>query len=138
MATLIPLVGKYGKNKYAIIDDNMAYLKKYTWRVTPAGYVYRAVWSKERQNNLSTYLHREIMNCPKNFMVDHLNGNILDNRKNNLKIVTMRENLLNRHCHDCGRLPEGLSRAYSIKVDGKTQYFNTINEAIIAKEKLWA
>ena len=61
MASLIKLVGKHGKGKFAIVDDDMTHLKKYIWRVTPAGYVYRAVYDKRTQNNTSIYLHREIM-----------------------------------------------------------------------------
>lgn len=41
-------------------------------------------------------LHRFILNCPDNMVVDHINHNGLDNRKCNLRIVTIRENTLNR------------------------------------------
>jgi len=41
------------------------------------------------------YLHREIMNCPKGKVVDHINGNTLDNRKCNLRIGTQRQNTQN-------------------------------------------
>lgn len=41
-------------------------------------------------------LHRWIMNCPKGLQVDHINRNTLDNRKSNLRIVTSRENNMNK------------------------------------------
>lgn len=41
-------------------------------------------------------LHRLIMSCPADKVVDHINGNPLDNRKCNLRICTHRENCLNR------------------------------------------
>ena len=44
----------------------------------------------------NTRLHRFIMNCPETKVIDHINHNGLDNRKCNLRIVTVRENTLNR------------------------------------------
>ena len=41
-------------------------------------------------------LHREIMNAPKGLLVDHKNGNALDNRKANLRLATHWQNSCNR------------------------------------------
>lgn len=41
-------------------------------------------------------LHRFITNCPKGMVVDHINGDTLDNRMRNLKITTQSENSKNR------------------------------------------
>ena len=40
-------------------------------------------------------LHRFIMNCPKDKVIDHINHNTLDNRKQNLKICSHFENQQN-------------------------------------------
>jgi hypothetical protein len=45
--------------------------------------------------NSSDQLHREIMNCPKGMVCDHINGDTLDNRKSNLRICTSIENCRN-------------------------------------------
>jgi hypothetical protein len=42
------------------------------------------------------YLHREITNVSKEKMVDHSNGDRLDNRKENLRVCTHQENQMNR------------------------------------------
>lgn len=48
------------------------------------------------KNSKQEYLHRVILDAPKDMYVDHINGNTLDNRKNNLRICTNRENVSNR------------------------------------------
>lgn len=45
------------------------------------------------------YLHRSIINCPPGMVVDHINGDINDNRKINLRICTVKENNNNKKIH---------------------------------------
>lgn len=48
------------------------------------------------RNSKKQLLHRYIMNCPDNMVVDHINHDTLDNRKCNLRICTFKENTNNR------------------------------------------
>lgn len=70
-----------------LIDlDDVDRVKQYKWRLNDNNYVIRD----------DMRLHRFIMNCPNDKVVDHINHNRLDNRKSNLRICTQRENIMNR------------------------------------------
>jgi len=87
-------------------------------------------------------MHRIINECPTDKMVDHINGNTLDNRKANLRNVTGKENQQNRSKGAQRNSKSGIRgvcwvgqrnkwRA-DIKVDGKRIYlglFDTKEEA---------
>lgn len=45
------------------------------------------------------YMHREILNAPKGSVVDHINGNGLDNRRENLRFVSTSGNMRNQARH---------------------------------------
>lgn len=47
-------------------------------------------------NGKMIYLHRFIINPPDKSLIDHINGNPLDNRKSNLRLATHAQNLYNR------------------------------------------
>jgi hypothetical protein len=48
-------------------------------------------------------MHRLINNCPDELTVDHIDGDGLNNRKNNLRNITIQKNLLNkRNCEMIG------------------------------------
>lgn len=82
---------------FTVIDkDDIEKVNKYTWHLDKKG-KQRYVIVNITYNRTTTkiYLHRFIMNCPKNMTVDHINHNGLDNRKNNLRICTNRENSIN-------------------------------------------
>lgn len=93
----IYLTGKRGIGKFAIVDD--AYyqvLCKYKWNLDRDGYAYNVSRSKENwRNYVYVSMSRLIMDCPKGLEVDHLNRIRLDNRSNNLRICSHKENMKN-------------------------------------------
>jgi hypothetical protein len=62
-------------------------------------YVHRRVYvrggTRDSQKYLTLILHRLVMNCPDGMVVDHINGDGLDNRKHNLRICTIAQNQKN-------------------------------------------
>jgi hypothetical protein len=64
-------------------------LIKYKWHQNHAGYAQGHV------NGISVRMHRYIMKCSAGKIVDHINGDKLDNRRENLRICTTQENSQN-------------------------------------------
>lgn len=83
---------------FAKVDsDDFEWLSKYTWRwIKPRNiyYVVTGIWIKKQ--SVHSRMHRFIMNANKGDIVDHVNGNGLDNRKKNLRIVTNAQNCQNQ------------------------------------------
>ena len=83
-----------GKKHAFIIDDNdYEKIKQYRWCKDPGGYIYGYEPPVKRNGNKTIMLSRLIMNAPKGMEVDHVNGKIFDNRKQNLRICSHRENI---------------------------------------------
>ena len=89
----IKLHGKRGKGKYMLIDeDDYDSVIKHRWWLMVRGDISTGI------NGKKIKLHRFIMNVtdPK-IQVDHLNGDRLDNRRENLRLVSNKTNARNRH-----------------------------------------
>lgn len=88
----IPLQGKHGEGKFAIVDDvDYEFLVKHKWFISG-----RYIRRTRKENGKDVLIHRVIANCPENMVVDHINGNWLDNRKENLRVCTQHQNSMNK------------------------------------------
>lgn len=75
-----------------IDQEDFEILQPHRWRLTKDGYLLTSD-PANRQSGL--YLHRLVMKAPKGIQVDHINGDKLDNRKQNLRLCTERQNKCN-------------------------------------------
>lgn len=65
-----------------------------SWRLKKSNAVWYVVASVREGRNVRTIrLHRFIMNCPSNMTVDHINGNAMENERENLEIVSLTTNV---------------------------------------------
>ena len=83
-------------NVYVLVDDDdFKELSKYKWYYHPTRHYQSAYINSQRVS-----LHRYIMTINnyniENLSIDHINGNVLDNRKDNLRICKHFENTKNR------------------------------------------
>jgi len=69
-------------------------MQGFTWVVSSHGYA--AGWGKVDGKRKHVYLHRIITGAQKGLVVDHINHDKLDNRRENLRVVTAKLNTQNR------------------------------------------
>ena len=81
-------------------DEDYEKVSKYHWYIRRRKYVSYARRIVIRKGvRYTEFMHRLIMDCPDDMIVDHINHNGLDNRKENLRICTQSDNKHNRVKH---------------------------------------
>lgn len=88
---------KLTQGKFALVDDDIfEYLNQWKWYYSK-GYACRTQRYGLRKENkhLTIAMHRIIMNVVEGKVIDHINRDTLDNRKENLRIGSQQQNTFN-------------------------------------------
>ena len=123
-------------NKAIVDDDDYEKVVAFgSWYENDGGYAIKK--TRIEGKNVSIRMHILVNNTPKGLHTDHINGNRLDNRKKNLRTVTLTMNAWNTRERKTGRkydLPRGVTYDYQRRkyVARRVVYkrFNTKEEAI--------
>ena len=129
-------------SKVALVDDeDYEVLCRFRWRAHVASgkwwYAARNAPHVTRSRGLIK-MHRVILDAPKGVMVDHINGDTLDNRRCNLRLCTPSQNSQNRHLTRSSSGLRGVTLTSSGRWQAQTHYakqtiylgvFDTADEA---------
>lgn len=118
--------------KYRILIDEGDYetVSKHKWWIKNERYIYTQLGRN------TIHLHRFVLNYSGELQVDHINHNTLDNRKSNLRIVTISQNNINKANIYSGVRPYKDKYRARIKLNGKEIHigiFKTLKEAMKAR-----
>jgi hypothetical protein len=134
---------KYGKQIVVIDDEDFEKVKNYKWYPN-RDHKRNNFYSVSSKQNKKIIMHRIIIDAKEGEIVDHINGDTLDNRKANLRICNHSQNTMN------SKKPiKGITSNYKgvsldqnkikyradIMHDGKHEYlglFETADQAAIA------
>lgn len=85
------MIYKVSNGKVIIDAEQASLLAGYRWFISPSGY---AVGS-HRENKSMTLMHRLMLGAVQSQLIDHVNGDKLDNRIKNLRFSNKEGNALN-------------------------------------------
>lgn len=119
---------RHGTKTVLMDSEDYDFLMQWNWsirfdrRVNAANNNYYAqrCYQDENGKTRTISMHRLLMNPPRGLVVDHINGNGLDNRRCNLRICTQSQNMMNSKPYGVTSKYKGV-QLYS-KVDPNKKY----------------
>jgi len=126
------------KNRFAIVDEqDYERLARFKWCVSCTGR--KKLYACRMVGRSVVRMHSEIMQAPKGMVVDHIDGNGLNNCRTNLRICTYSQNLCNRRKYAGATPYKGVfhrkdrDKYYAkIKFEGKDHYLGLYDDPIEA------
>lgn len=122
----------------AKIDPEMAeHLSQWNWCANPTK---SGFYAQRKESGKTVYLHRFVAEADDGEVVDHINGDTLDNRQMNLRVTSQSENMRNvssRRASASGFLgvyPRNGRFIARIKIDGRHEFIGTFDTAEQAAE----
>lgn len=121
---------------FALVDDDLfEVLSSYTWSMSGGEVGSRYAYTKGAK-----YMHRLVIGAAKGQCVDHINGNSLDNRRENLRVCTQQENRRNSrkrtpgasHFKGVMRVKNRDAWKAAIKYDNKVRYLGYFKSEVEA------
>ena len=91
----------HGKFKVLIDAEDWERVSQFKWSVNKNVRnkhrdVFYIITNSKAAPKRSMKLHRYVMGCPDGMVIDHINGDTLDNRKSNLRVCTRTDNKRSR------------------------------------------
>ena len=126
---------RVGQGLFATVDAaDYRKLCKYKWYAYRRG---RKVYAVCRTEGRTVYMHRMIMRPRRGYLVDHIDGNGLNNRRCNLRVCTPAQNRANsRPCGGAsgfvGVYPKGNKWRASIVYRGQFYYLGLFDDPVAA------
>ena len=136
-----PTDSEHIRNYFYFDLEDYDKIKKYRWRFDKDGYVYTFSCLEEGKKNIR--MHRLVMDCPPNKVIDHIKHNNYDNRKKELRICNQSQNNSNRK-NKKNKIATGICQTkyntwrVSLVKNKKTvlnKSFKTLEEAITARKE---
>lgn len=138
------------RGNFALVDaDDVPLLQRYNWATQKSAkahcYAHTTIYKGPKQPSWAR-MHRFLLNVSEpNTLVDHKNGNTLDNRRVNLRTATHSQNIMNSGCriNNLSKLkgafrsvtPAGTVRfTSSVTVNGTTHHIGSFRTAEAAHE----
>lgn len=125
-------------DRVATVDDcDLHLVAGRKWRLHNTGrYAYSCYWDKNKKTRRFLLMHRVVMGVVgTTYLIDHINGDGLDNRRSNLRIATPSQNARNSRCKariqsrykGISNRPDGRRAGFtaSICADGKRYFLGT-------------